>query len=90
MIQNYFEQSVWKYIRKHLFLSMIALVEGIICYFLTQNLNVTIAGFAWRGLIWVIVPLIGNVALYWHNPYFRELCHYIEKMFFIIRDKIFR
>lgn len=87
VVHDHFGQSLGRYLGKHMLLAGVALIEGLVCYVLTRDLEISFGGFLARGIIWAVVPLLGNLALYWKNPYFKELCGYIKKLLIIVRDK---
>lgn len=88
IVKKYFCQSQWNYIGKHTLLSGVTFCEGLLCYILTEKLNVTIMGLIMRILIWVVVPLVGNFLIYWKNPHFKEMCVYIKRIIGIMKSKI--
>ncbi|WP_031492674.1 lipopolysaccharide biosynthesis protein [Succinivibrio dextrinosolvens] len=88
VVKNYFSQSILKYLLKHFILFLIAVFEGFVCYNLCKNVSVNLIGFIERGFIWLFVPLLINILIYWNNSYFKNMLNYFSRFFLIILKKI--
>ena len=69
-------------------LLLLVLSEGGICYFLIKNIPVSVIGLIIRCFVWLLVPLIINISVYYRNPYFKKLLVQFNKMMKIIFSKI--
>ena len=90
VVNGYFGQSAFVFIKKHLLLSVVAAAEGAICWLLTKDLAISVGGIAIRFAVWFIVPLAVNLAIYWRDPYFKGLCGYLKSALSIITTKLKR
>lgn len=88
VVKNYFEQSIGKYLLKHLMLFVVVGIEGVICYFLVYRLPVSFGGILLRGLAWLIIPGVINVALLWRNHSFKEMVSYLKRIVIIMLEKV--
>lgn len=88
VVRNYFGKSVKKYLLKHTGLFIVAAAEGIVVFFLTKDLPVTITGIALRFVIWGIVPLAVNLLIYFKNPHFKDMCEYFKSFIKILKNKV--
>lgn len=80
VVKNYFGQSMTKYLLRHMALLLLVLVEGGLCCLLVWDMPVSIAGIFLRGLVWMLMPLMVNVAVYYRNPYFKQMFGYMKKI----------
>lgn len=88
VLKGYFEQSVWKFIGRHMLQLLVVVGEGAVCYFLCFPMPVSISGFLGRGIVWCLVPLMINGLMYGRNPYLRQLLAYLKKMVWIAAEKV--
>lgn len=88
VVKNYFGQSMWEYLLRHTCLLILVLVEGVICFFLTHKMPVSILGFLERGIVWLFVPLFTNGLVYCKNPYFKQMVSSFIRIIEIIVFKI--
>lgn len=88
VVKNYFGQSMSKYLFKHFWLLMLEIAEGVVCFFITKNMPVSILGMIERGMVWLIVPLVVNTLVYFRNPYFKRMVEYFKRMLNMILGKI--
>ena len=88
VVKNYFEQSIRKYLLKHLMLFLAVSIEGIICYLLVYRLPVSFVGIMFRVLAWLIIPGTINVVLFWKNRSFKEMVAYLRRILNIILTKV--
>lgn len=88
VVKNYFEQSMGRYLLKHAALLSLVLGEGVVCFFLTRFMPVSILGLLERGIIWLFVPLSVNVLVYCRNPYFKQMLGYFVRIKRMLVSKI--
>lgn len=88
VVGNYFGKSVKKYILKHTGLFIVAAAEGIVVFFMTKDLPVTIVGIILRFVIWGIVPLTVNLLIYFKNPHFKDMFEYFKSLIKIFKNKV--
>lgn len=88
VVKKYFKQPMYKYIFLHMKLLLLVLSEGGICYFLIKNIPVSVIGLIIRCFVWLLVPLIINISVYYRNPYFKKLIVQFNKIIKIIYSKI--
>lgn len=90
VVKNFFGQSIWKYLFRHMCLMIIAVAEGTICYKITKKMPVNVSGIVERGIVWLFIPLSVNSLIYCRNPYFKQLLGYGRSVLRIIIAKIKR
>ena len=90
VVKNFFGQSMRKYLLKHLFLFGVVLVESFVLYLLTNGLAVDVLGIGLRFVIWLTVPLVINLLIYFRNPHFKVMCRYFRNLLGIVKNKIKR
>ncbi|MEY8337990.1 hypothetical protein AALB16_08145 [Lachnospiraceae bacterium 62-35] len=88
VVKNYFKRSVSKYLLKHVGLVLIVLIEGIICFLLTNNMPISIWGLLERGIIWLFMPLAINLFIYYKNLHFKQFLIYLKRIIMIFKAKI--
>ena len=88
VVGNFFEQSVKKYLFKHIGLFTIIIIEGIMVYLLTRNMPVTLIGILLRFLVWGTVPLAINLLIYFRDPRFKDMCRYFGNIINILVKKL--
>lgn len=88
VVGYFFGKSVRKYITKHLLLFGMVMFEGLIVYWLTSELSVTVVSILLRAMIWMVVPGAAGLLVYFRNPHFKELCNYFRMLFGMVEDKL--
>jgi len=90
VVGNIFKKSIPYYLLKHFVLAGVAVMEAIICFWLTKWLAVNMIGFLERLIIWLVIPFICNTLLFYKNPHFHELIHYFCEIISIVKTKFKR
>ena len=80
VVKGYFKQSVQRYIMKHIALFFAVLAEGIICWYATRDLSISVSGILQRFGIWVIIPMVINVIIFFRNIYFKAMLKYLSSV----------
>ncbi|NBH72683.1 hypothetical protein D3Z51_11755 [Clostridiaceae bacterium] len=87
VIRDYFNKPLTSYLVKHSVLFITTVIEAIICYEITHDLQIDFWGLAGRAVAWMLVPLIINVLINLRNPYFKQFIEYVKKATYIILGK---
>lgn len=87
VIKYYFEKSALKYFLMHMLLFLIAAIEGAGCYFSTYWMPVNIPYFLLRIAIWLFLPTIVSVLIFFKNPYFKGMISYFKNALRVITNK---
>ncbi len=84
VVGYYFKKSVRKYLTKHLLLFGVVLVESLVIYLIIREMPVTAWGLLQRVLVWIVVPSVVNILIYFRNPHFKNLCNYFGILFMMM------
>lgn len=90
VVQNYFEQSMYKYIFKHGLLLIVFIIEGVVAYNLTYALSLSLFDIFIRILVWLIVPFVINTLIYMRNSYYKEMLNKVYDIVGLLLSKIKR
>ena len=80
VIKGFFHQSRKKYYGRHMVYFFIVIVEGVFCALLGLNLPISLAGFVLRIIIWIAVPAVINILVFYRDPYFQGMVRMFRKM----------
>lgn len=88
VVKNYFHQSMFDYIIKHVALLLLVCLEGWLVYVLISDLAYNVLDLLIRLFIWSTLPAITGILIFYKNPYFIILLNYLIKMKKILISKI--
>lgn len=80
VIKGFFHQSRKQYYGRHLVYFFIVIVEGVFCALLGANLPVSLSGFVLRTIIWIAVPTVINILVFYRDTYFQGMVRMLRKM----------
>lgn len=87
VVRGYFGKSQWLYIGKHFFLFLIVVTEGVISVLLTKSLPVNVIGILLRVLVWLVIPGLFGVIVFFRSKYFKEMLQYLKRMVGMIKKR---
>ena len=87
VVRGYFGKSQWLYICKHFFLFLIVVTEGVISVLLTKSLPVNVIGILLRVLVWLVIPGLFGVIVFFRSKYFKEMLQYLKRMVGMIKKR---
>ena len=78
VVKGYFKKSILQYLMKHVFLCILVITEGGICWYTARNVPIDMKGLLQRFCIWLIIPLIINFIIFFHDTYFKEMMRHLR------------
>ena len=88
VVKIFFGKSVFKYLRKHIILFCLVLLEGTVCTYLTNKMPVSILGILQRLVVYLGIITLTSGTVFYKNKYFRKMFVYIIQIKNIILNKI--
>ena len=89
VIKNYFNQSIKRFVMRHLGLFVIVVLEAVICKYICDRFEVSVLGFAERTLVILAFPTLINCILFSQNRDYRRLLNYMHTILnrYVLRIK---
>ncbi|MBR4494450.1 MAG: hypothetical protein IKP14_07035 [Clostridiales bacterium] len=89
VIKNYFNQSIKRFVMRHLGLFVIVVLEAVICKYICDRFEVSVLGFAERTLVILSFPTLINCILFSQNRDYRRLLNYMHTILnrYVLRIK---